>query len=379
MSLHDSVFCFDASFHRSMMARAIQLAERGRNTVSPNPVVGCVIVSRAGKIIGEGYHVRAGEAHAEIIALQHCSESPEGATVYVTLEPCSHQGRTGPCAQALAEAKVATVVYGMEDPNPKVAGRGLEVLRDAGIEVMASSLESEAFDLNPGFIRRMRYGLPYVRCKMAMSLDGRTAMASGESRWVTGPAARADIQHLRARSCAIVTGVGSVLLDDPSMNVRLEDTQRQPKRIVVDSALRTPVNAEIFQASGDTIIAHCMADDVVPKEPFDGAKYPPSALWHVPSNAEGKVDLRALNKRLAAEGCNDVLVEAGATLAGQYMAKGLIDELIIYMAGKLMGSHARPLFDLPIEKMSAQLPLTIRDIRAVGSDWRITAYRDPES
>lgn len=349
------------------MQRAIRLAQQGLNTSTPNPRVGCVVVQE-GVIIGEGFHRLAGEPHAEVNALSSVANSAllQGATVYVTLEPCSHHGRTGPCSEALIAAGVGRVIFGMEDPNPEVAGTGLMRLQEAGIDVQGPLLEDDARALNPGFIKRMTEGLPYIRCKLAMSLDGRTAMASGESKWITGPSARQDVQQLRARSCAIVTGVDSVLLDDPLLTVRLPDCERQPLRVIVDSQRRCPPTAEIFQQPGTTVVATCATS---PAE---------SSVWVLPEK-KGRVNLRALSRRLAEEGCNEVLLETGATLAGAFVAEGLVDELIVYVAGKLMGSQARPLLDLPIRTMGAALALNIQEVRAVGPDWRFTAVPDPES
>ncbi len=377
----------------AMMAHSLRLAERGLYTTSPNPRVGCVLV-QAGQIIAEGWHVRAGEPHAEINAIAAANGKTPGATAYVTLEPCSYTGKTGPCCEALIRAGVSRVVFAMEDPNPKVAGRGIECLRQAGIDVTGPLLEEQARELNPGFIKRMETGRPLVRCKLAMSLDGRTGMASGESKWVTGPMARRDVQRLRARSCGIVTGIGSILHDDPALTVREEElgleqaaavAGRQPLRVVVDSQLRTPPGAKLFHGGGTVLIA-----TVAPEE-GSGADEPiPSASARVAElrakGAEvatmgaygGQVALGALLVELARRECNEILVEAGADLAGAFLRAGLLDELIVYMAPKLMGSDARPLFTLPLQTMAAQLPLTITDIRAVGNDWRITARPDPE-
>lgn len=356
---------------RQHMTRALELAARGLNTTSPNPRVGCVIVAADGRLLGEGWHQRAGEAHAEVNALDAIvgSDSTSGATAYVTLEPCSHQGRTGPCAVALVAAGVARVVYAMEDPNPAVAGRGLEILRDAGIQVDGPLMEEEARNLNPGFIKRMQTGMPMVRCKLAMSMDGRTAMESGESKWITGPSARQDVQRLRARSCAIITGVDSVLLDDPLLTVRLPDSERQPLRVIVDTHLRVKPSAEIFTQEGRTIVATC-AKDRIAASGFE--------CWLLPEK-DGRVDLHELLKRLAAEGCNEILLETGATLAGAFVRKGFVDEFWVYMAAKFMGSAARPLLGFPIDTMGAALELSIQDVRAVGPDWRIISIPDPEA
>ncbi len=364
---------------RSYMARALKLANRGLYSTMPNPRVGCVLV-RGDEIVGEGWHQRAGEGHAEVNALAAAGEKAVGATAYVTLEPCSHTGKTGPCCQALVQAGVARVVFAMEDPNPQVAGRGADFLEAAGVQVDGPFMEEDAWELNPGFIRRMEHGLPYVRCKMAMSLDGRTAMASGESKWVTGPAARADVQKVRARSCAIITGIGSIKLDDSSLNVRVAQLNVpnpelaaavQPLRVVVDSKQQLRGDAKVLQSRPRALVVSC-GDGANPNLSDEQAEQ------LVLKGDDGKVDLRALLQELARRQCNEVLIEAGATLAGAFMQQGLLDELLVYMAPKLMGSQARPLFDLPLDTMASQLPLSIREIRAVGDDWRITAIPDPD-
>ncbi|MCW8127656.1 bifunctional diaminohydroxyphosphoribosylaminopyrimidine deaminase/5-amino-6-(5-phosphoribosylamino)uracil reductase RibD [Microbulbifer halophilus] len=371
---------------RALMARAVALAERGLYTTMPNPRVGCVIADAGGAVVGEGWHRRAGQPHAEIEALNDAGERARGATAYVTLEPCSHTGRTGPCATALVEAGVARVVYGMQDPNPSVAGAGLQKLRDAGIEVEGPLLEEQCRALNPGFIKRMTLGLPLVRSKSAMSLDGRTGMASGESKWVTGPAARADVQRLRARSCAIVTGVDTVRFDNPNMNVRAGDMALeaavaeaaaviQPLRVIVDSGLRTPAKAFILQGDAPTLVVTTERAEPARRERLEetGAE-----VLVLPAGGDGRVDLLALLKELAQRECNEILVESGATLSGEFLYRGHLDELIVYMAPKLLGSSARPLFELPIERMGSVLPITITEMRAVGHDWRITATTDIE-
>lgn len=354
------------------MARACELALQGLNTTTPNPRVGCVIVSAAGEFIAEGWHRKTGEAHAEINALTQAGAAAVGCTVYVTLEPCNHQGRTGPCTEALIAAGVAEVVYGMEDPNPLVGGQGLARLRAAGIGVRGPVLNEQVRALNPGFIQRMTQGRPWVRCKMAMSLDGRTAMASGESFWITGEAARADVQHWRARSCAIVTGISTVLRDDPALTVRdpvFGDNPRQPLRVIVDSRLRTPEEARVLRASdGGIAIATCAFN-----RPHLGAE-----IWGMPSSA-GAVDLVALVKKLAERCCNEVLIEAGPSLAGSFLRAGLIDELIVYMAPKLLGSNARPLFDLPLAFMAEAVQLEWVDVRPVGADWRFLGRVQPST
>ncbi len=365
---------FTAQDHE-FMARAIRLARRGLYTTDPNPRVGCLLV-RDGRIVGEGWHRRAGEPHAERIALEAAGEKAKGATAYVTLEPCSHHGRTPPCADALVAAGVARVVAAMEDPNPQVSGRGLARLREAGIEAEVGLLQAEAERLNPGFLKRMRKGLPWVRCKLAMSLDGRTAMASGESVWITGEEARRDVQRLRARSSAIVTGIGTVLADDPSLNVRLApeelpgvesaDCLRQPVRVVLDSSLRMPERARMLDLPGETWIFHARgSEEKAARLEARGARL---------VRFEEGIDLPLAMEALAAREINEVLVEAGPTLAGAALRAGVVDELVVYMAPHLMGHRARGLFHLPgLERMEQRIPLQIDDIRAVGRDWRITA------
>ncbi|WP_444928546.1 bifunctional diaminohydroxyphosphoribosylaminopyrimidine deaminase/5-amino-6-(5-phosphoribosylamino)uracil reductase RibD [Microbulbifer sp. SSSA002] len=370
----------------ALMARAIQLAERGLYTTMPNPRVGCVIADGQGNVLGEGWHRRAGEPHAEIEALRDAGDRARGATAYVTLEPCSHTGRTGPCAEALVKAGVARVIYGMQDPNPSVSGAGLQILRDAGIEVQGPLLEEKCRALNPGFIKRMTLGLPLVRSKSAMSLDGRTAMASGESKWVSGPAARADVQRLRARSCAVITGVETVRFDNPNLNVRADEmalemlaaeraAEVQPLRVIVDSQLRTPARAFILQGDAPTLVCTTERAEAERRERIEktGAE-----VVVLPQDKEGRVDLLALLEELARRQCNEVLVESGATLSGEFLYRGHVDEIIVYMAPKLLGSSGRPLFELPIERMGSMLPITITDMRAVGHDWRITATTDIE-
>lgn len=363
---------------RVYMARAVQLAGRGLYTTEPNPRVGCVLV-KDGLIVGEGWHVRAGEGHAEVNALAMAGEAARGATAYVTLEPCSHFGKTPPCAEALVKAGVGRVVAAMKDPNPLVAGRGLSRLRDEGIEVSCGLLEDEARALNPGFIKRMETGLPWVRIKLAMSLDGRTAMASGESQWITGPDARSDVQRLRARSGAVISGADAVLLDDSALTVRAgelglpEDqaqaaAERQPLRVLVDGRLRVPLESKLFQQAGPVLVACRMVRGRVQDYGFAGAE-----LVTLPDASGEQVDLRALLFELAERGCNEVLVESGAGLAGAFMRAGLADELIVYMAPKLLGSQARALLELPFDTMADAVDLEITDMRAVGRDWRITA------
>lgn len=352
------------------LAHALQLAERGLFTTDPNPRVGCVLV-RDGVIVGEGWHERAGEPHAEVLALRAAGEQARGATAYVTLEPCSHHGRTPPCADALIAAGVTEVVVAMQDPNPQVAGGGLAKLNAAGIQTRKGVLAVQAEALNPGFISRMRHGRPYVRCKLAMSLDGRTAMASGESKWITGAEARADVQRLRARSSAIMTGIGTVLADDPSLNVRIDDVDaaRQPLRVVLDHELRMPPTARMLKLTGKTLI-FAVSEAEPPREALLAA----GAEIVLLEPHDGRLLLKDVLKVLAVREINEVLVEAGATLSGALLAAGLIDELLIYMAPHLMGDGARGLFHLPgILAMDQKLALDVQDIRKVGNDWRITA------
>ncbi|MDH2433852.1 bifunctional diaminohydroxyphosphoribosylaminopyrimidine deaminase/5-amino-6-(5-phosphoribosylamino)uracil reductase RibD [Pokkaliibacter sp. MBI-7] len=359
------------------MSRALHLAERGLYSTDPNPRVGCVLV-KDGQVIGEGFHERAGEPHAEVYALRMAGEAAKGATAYVSLEPCAHHGRTPPCAEGLVRAGVARVVSAMQDPNPLVSGKGHGILASHGIEVSWGLLESQARTLNPGFIKRMSTGLPYVRVKLAMSLDGRTAMASGESQWITGAAARADVQRLRARSSAVVSGIDTVLADNAALTVRLAEAgldaetcarrgERQPLRVVLDSHQRLAAHPDcrLLQSAGEVVLAHGsaqLAEELVTRV----------QSLSLPRSSTG-LDLQTLLRQLAARGCNEVLVEAGATLAGAFVSAGLVDELVIYMAPVLLGSLARPLLNLPLQQMQEKLRLTIKDMCQVGEDWRITA------
>ncbi|MTI14479.1 bifunctional diaminohydroxyphosphoribosylaminopyrimidine deaminase/5-amino-6-(5-phosphoribosylamino)uracil reductase RibD [Sansalvadorimonas verongulae] len=359
----------------AFMARALHLARKGIYTTMPNPSVGCVLV-RDGKVIGEGFTSPAGGPHGEINALRSVNGSAKGATAYVTLEPCAHYGRTPPCAKTLVEAGVVKVVAAMTDPNPRVSGGGFKILEDAGIETVSGLLEADARTLNQGFFKRMETGKPYVRCKMAMSVDGRTAMESGESQWITGSAARADVQQWRARSCAVVTGVDSIIHDDSSLTVRANElrienpeaaAEKQPLRVVVDSTLRIPLDAKILSLPGTTLLAGVNPDQNKLKTLAEKG----IEVMVLPANESGSVDLEALMTELARRDCNEVLLETGATLAGSAVEAGLVDELLIYMAPVLMGSDARPLFQLPFSKMAEKRPLAIEDIRAFGNDWRL--------
>lgn len=354
------------------MSRALQLARKGLYTTDPNPRVGCVLV-RDGGIAGEGWHERAGEPHAEIHALHAAGARARGATAYVTLEPCSHHGRTPPCSEALIEAGVSRVVAAMEDPNPQVAGQGLARLEAAGIATESGVLQSEAEAINPGFIKRMRRSRPWVRCKLAMSLDGRTAMASGESQWITGPAARADVHRLRARSSAIATGAGTVLSDDPSLTARIEGIDNavvlQPLRVVLDTHLAMPPTAKMLTLPGHTLVLTGNEDNG-PRRALESA----GAEVVLMPRQEGNIDLPAVLDLLGQREVNEVMLETGAVLAGGMLRAGLIDELIVYMAPHLMGDQARGLFHLPgLDTMADRIALDIQDIRAVGTDWRIRA------
>ncbi|WP_245573792.1 bifunctional diaminohydroxyphosphoribosylaminopyrimidine deaminase/5-amino-6-(5-phosphoribosylamino)uracil reductase RibD [Neptunomonas japonica] len=353
----------------SYMAEAIQLAKQGLYTTEPNPRVGCVVV-KGGEVVGRGFHYRAGEGHAEVNALKQAGEAARGATAYVTLEPCSHYGRTPPCAEGLINAGIARVVSAMQDPNPEVAGRGIQMLQSAGIECSTGLLGKQAAELNPGFIKRMETGLPWVRVKLAMSLDGRTAMSSGESQWITGSAARGDVQRLRARSSAIVTGIGSIQIDDSSLTIRetelgLENAtdivKQQPLRVVLDNSGKMDSGAKILQQPGRTLWV------------TQGERDMPHAEVLAAQQCDGQIDLEWLLRHLASsEQCNEVLVEAGATLAGAFVEAGLVDELVVYMASTILGSNARPLLHLPLDQMNQQLRLSMTDCRQLGDDLRMT-------
>jgi diaminohydroxyphosphoribosylaminopyrimidine deaminase/5-amino-6-(5-phosphoribosylamino)uracil reductase len=357
---------FSAADH-AFMAQALRLAQQGLYTTMPNPRVGCVLVKDS-EVVGEGWHEFAGGPHAEVVALRAAGERARGATAYVTLEPCCHHGRTPPCSEALLAAGVVRVVAAMQDPNPRVAGKGLAQLQAAGVEVGSGLLTAQAEALNPGFNLRMRAGRPFVRVKLAMSLDGRTAMASGESKWITGAAAREDVQRLRARSCAVLTGSGTVLADDPSLNVRIPGRRRPPLRVVLDSRGRLPSGARLFGEEGPVLLFSAVgAARVEPPGRTDVEQAT------VPSAVDG-LDVEAVLKELARREINEVLVEAGAILSGAFLRAGLADELVIYMAPKLLGDSARGLLHLPgLEAMADAVALEIQDVRAVGEDWRITA------
>ncbi len=351
------------------MARAMRLAQRGIYTTDPNPRVGCVIV-KDGKIIGEGWHERAGEPHAEINALNQVGQmSVRSAGVYITLEPCCHQGRTPPCTQALIKAGVNRVVAAMRDPDPRVAGKGFKELESHGVRVDIGLMEQEAEKLNPGFISRIKRGRPYVRVKLAVSFDGRTAMKDGESKWITGEAARADVQKWRARSAAILTGVSTVLRDDPALNVRDMNIGRQPLRVVLDSHLRMPLTARMLRGEGKTLVVTASEDLHL----SESLKQAGAEVAHMAS-AQKTVDLEALLKHLAWLEVNEVLVEAGATLCGALLRMNLVDELIFYYAPHLMGNNERGMFLLPpMVRMTDRVNLEVMDVRPIGKDWRVIA------
>lgn len=349
------------------MARALRLAARAMNTTTPNPRVGCVLV-RDGHVVGDGWHERAGEPHAEVHALRAAGESARGAAAYVTLEPCSHFGRTPPCADALIAAGVVRVVAAMTDPDERVAGRGLERLRAAGIAVDTGLMEAEARELNIGFVSRTTRGRPWLRVKIAATLDGKTALPNGESQWITGPDARRDGHRWRARSCAVMTGIGTLKDDDPRLTVRDVPTSRQPVRIVVDSRLRIPVDARILD--GGRVIVATATDDKVKSQALAARG---GEVWCLPDH-EGKVDLAALVRELAVHGFNEVLVEAGINLHSALMRADVVDELVLYLAPKLIGDAARGMLRLPgFTHMDEAVELDITDLRRFGPDVRILA------
>lgn len=348
------------------MARAINLAKRGCYTTDPNPRVGCVLV-RDDAVIGEGWHVKAGQGHAEVEALKNVPDA-KGATAYVTLEPCSHHGRTPPCSDALINAGVSKVVAAMQDPNPQVSGRGLEKLKAAGIEVICGVLQEDAQALNRGFIKRMTAYRPFVRSKLAMSLDGRTAMASGESKWITSDEARADVHRLRAESSAILTGINTVLADDPALNARVNEDVLQPVRVVLDTHLNMPVNAQMAKLPGRSLILTGVQNEqkqcTLEQAGFE--------VYIVPFLNE-RLDLYAVMNFLAGQQINELLVEAGSVLNGALLTEGLVDEYVIYMAPCILGDQGRGLFNLPgLEQMKDKKQLRLRDVRQVGQDLKLT-------
>ena len=359
---------FDSSDH-VFMAMALRLAENGRYSAHPNPRVGCVLV-KSGEVVGSGWHRKTGEAHAEVNALREAGAAAAGATAYVSLEPCAHVGKTPPCARALIDAGVANVVAAMQDPNPKVSGMGCTLLQEAGINVRVGLMSDVAEKLNAGFLSRVRRGRPFVRLKIAASLDGRTAMADGESKWITGPAARRDVHLFRASSGAVLSGVNTVLDDDPSLTVRDmagHSEILQPLRVIVDSTLRMPPSAQMLSIDGETLI-FCIADENRAPLEDHGAEVV------MISAHEGRPDLVCVLENLGNRDINDVLVEAGPTLAGGFLARGLVDELVIYQAPHIMGSETRGMVTTPMwQGLSQRQDLEILDTRRIGVDMRITA------
>ena len=357
---------FSAADHE-FMARALQLAEQGLYSTTPNPRVGCVIVND-GLVVGEGWHRRAGEAHAEVHALRAAAGKASGATAYVTLEPCSHYGRTPPCADALIAAGVTRVVAAMQDPNPAVSGNGLARLRASGVAVDCGLLASAAEELNIGFVSRMTRGRPWVRMKLATSLDGKTALENGASQWITGAAARQDGHRWRARACAILSGIGTVLADNPQLNVRDVETSRQPLKVVIDSRLELPLDARLL-ATGEVLLVTVSAD----LEKANALRERGVEILNLP-NASGNVDLPELMQELGRRGINELHVEGGYRLSGALVAAGLVDELLLYQAPCLIGDAARGMLDMPsLLSLENKQQLTIRDVRMVGADLRVLA------
>ena len=356
---------------QAFMARALALTELGRDTSTPNPNVGCVIV-QDGRVIGEGWHERAGETHAEARALERCTRSTEGATVYVTLEPCSHWGRTGPCTAVLIESRVRRVVAALQDPNPQVGGRGFARLREAGIEVDVGLMAPQAEEAHRGFLHRMRHGRPWMRLKAAASLDGRIALANGKSRWITSEDARRDVHALRARSCAMLTGIGTVLRDDPELTVRHVPCKRQPRRVLIDSRLDLPFGAKLL--SGEPPLILTVSEDAVKRAALEAKG---AEVVVVPRQGE-KTDLAAVARLLGERAFNEVTVETGGKLMGSLLRAGVVDEIVLYVAPVILGDTALALFALPeIASLDEAMRPRIVDVRTVGPDVRLTARFGP--
>lgn len=361
---------FSAHDH-AYMAQALRLAERGLFSTSPNPRVGCVLV-KDGRLIGEGWHEKAGGPHAEVHALraaQAAGEDVRGTTAYVTLEPCSHHGRTPPCADALIAAGVGRVVAAMPDPNPLVAGQGLARLAATGIEVASGLLENEARELNIGFVSRMTRGRPWLRLKAAASLDGKTALSNGESQWITGPQARLDGHRWRARACAILTGIGTVRDDDPQLSVRGVDTPRQPLKVVVDSRLEISPHARLLENA--RVLIACARRDEAKMAALQARG---AEVVCLPEAGREKVDLPALLRELAQRGINEIHAEAGCGLNGSLLKGGLVDELLLYQAPCLIGDESRGMFGFPeLSSLESKFALAVRDVRLIGKDIRVLA------
>ncbi len=351
--------------HAVYMAYALQLARKGLYTTDPNPRVGCILVND-GKVIAEGWHEKAGSSHAEINALNKVT-SAEGATAYVTLEPCSHHGKTGPCCDALIEAGIKHVFVAMQDPNPLVAGKGIDKMRAASIKVECNLLQADAEALNKGYISRMTQGKPWLRSKLAMSLDGRTAMESGESKWITSAQSRDDVQRLRAESAAILTGINTVLADDPSLNVRFDEAVTQPVRVILDSQLKMPVNARMLSLSGQTWVLTCSHNEQEIRQVENAG----AQVFQIKSK-DNRLDLEAVLSFLGQKQINSALVEAGSTLNGSLLNENLIDEWWVYMAPCILGDRGRGLFHLPgLKKMADKKELNMTDVKQIGPDIRL--------
>ena len=363
--------------HR-MMQRALELAALGRYTTQPNPRVGCVI-AHGERVVGEGWHRKSGEAHAEALALRAAGDEARGATAYVTLEPHSHVSRTPPCTDALIRAGIRRVVCGTLDPNPKVLGNGVRQLEAAGVEVTSGLLEDAARELNAGFEKRMRVGLPRVIVKVAASIDGRVALANGASQWITGEAARADVQHLRAAASAVLTGIGTVVADDPQLTVRdpsIELLGRMPLRIVLDSRLRTPPTSRILRPPGATLIV-ATDDDAARRDALTQAG---ADVCLLPQGRAGGVDLSALLQKLGERECNDVLVEAGPILGGRFLELGLADELVVYVAPKLLGPDGKPMFGLPrLDRLDDAVQFKVQSMESIGPDVKLVVRPQPRT
>ena len=362
----DAVHVF-TDIDRAHMQRALALAAHGLYTTDPNPRVGCVL-AHGSTVVGEGFHAKAGEPHAEVHALKMAGNRARGSTAYVTLEPCNHHGRTPPCSEALIGAGVAKVIYGLRDPNPRVDGAGERRLHAAGIGVAGGLLSDESLQMNCGFVKRMTTGMPFVRLKLAMSLDGRTALADGQSRWITSEVARKDAQRWRARSSAILTGIGTVLIDDPALNVRLPECQRQPWRVILDSDMRTPPQSRVVNREG-AVLLFAAREHLARRSALEAQQVAVEVLPVI----DGRPSLRAALQRLAALEMNEVWVEAGQTLAGSLVRAGLVDELVLYVAPTFLGPDARSLLQLPpLLDLDQRQRWRYTDIAAIGDDLRLT-------